>query len=79
MAQKVSPKIESLMRKYLDARDEWMGNKQPFMDARDLLEAAMREAGVTAYEFDNKVIAFEGPEPHVKVRVKKGGDDEARS
>ena len=75
MGQRASPKIESLARKYLDRRDEWMGAKQPFINARDLLEAAMKEEKVTAYEFDNKIIAFDGPEPHVKVRVKKGAED----
>lgn len=63
-------KIESLAERFVDARDEWQALNRPMVDARDLLEIAMKEAKLRTYEFDGNEIGFEASEK-LFVRKKK--------
>lgn len=62
------PKVERLADRFEEARNEWQAAKQPMLDARDLLETAMKEAGITRYEFGGKVVEIIAEE---KVTVRK--------
>ncbi len=60
---------------FVEARNAWQHLKQPMIDKRDLLEVAMKEAGLDKYEFDSKVVAIEKDEK-VTVRTKKNKEED---
>lgn len=68
------PKIEKLADTYVERRDERMAMLESEIAAKDLLFAAMKEAGLKHYEYDGKLIEVLATE---KVKVKKKGGDDA--
>ena len=63
-------KIEQLADRYTDARDDRMAKLQEEIAAKDLLWAAMIEAGLKIYEYDGKTIELVSEEK-IKVKTKK--------
>ena len=62
------PKIDKLADRYVADRDTRMAMLKDEVASRDLLEAAMKEAGLKRYEYDSKVIELVETEK-VKVRA----------
>lgn len=67
------PKIDKLADAYVEARTERMQLLTEEVKRRDLLEVAMREAGLKVYEYDGKTVELVAEEK-VKVRTKKDVD-----
>lgn len=69
------PKIEKLADTYVERRNERMAMLESEIAAKDLLFAAMNEAGLKHYEYDGKIIDVVAVEK-VKVKKAKSEDDE---
>lgn len=69
------PKLDKLADTYVERRGERMAMLQSEIAARDLLEAAMHENGLTSYEYDGKTVEIVATQK-VKVRTKKDGGEE---
>ncbi len=67
------PKIDNLADKYRDIRNERMELTKQEVAAADLLDAAMREHGLTTYEYRDYVVRINRTE---KVSVKKKTTDQ---
>jgi hypothetical protein len=64
------PAIDRLAEKYVEVRNSRMEMTKEEVKNADLLEAKMKEHGLTKYEFDGKVVELQHTEK-VKVRRKE--------
>ena len=69
VAQKKVPSIEKAADKYVEIRDKRMDLTEKEIDSRAVLIAAMHEAGVTTYVYDDYKITLAPGKEKVKVRT----------
>jgi len=76
MGPKRNPKIEGLVGKYLETRNAFKDAARPFSSAKELLQAAMKEARLHTYESEYGTVKLSSKEK-LSVEAKKGETIEA--
>jgi hypothetical protein len=66
--------IDDAADSYVDARDARMECLKSEISKKDLLGMFMKKHKLATYEYDGKVVTYEG-EPTVKVKRKKSSED----
>jgi len=69
------PEIDTAADNFVEARNAWQSRNQPMVEAKAILEAAMKKHKLKKYEYDGKIVTFETSET-LKVNVKKPDKEE---
>lgn len=73
--RKVIKAVENAADDYVDVRDKRMALTTKEVDARAVLIAAMQDAGVTSYRYDDRIITLDS-KTKVSVKADRDGDAE---
>ncbi len=69
------PEIDTAADNFVEARNAWQSRNQPMVEAKAILEAAMKKHKLKKYEYGGKIVTFETSET-LKVNVKKPDKEE---